>query len=333
MRLLVADDDPLSRRLLEKTLERAGYEVITVENGQRAVEHLCQKDGPRLALLDWIMPGLDGLAVCREVRQKHQEPYIYIVLLTSKDLKKDIVEGLESGADDYLVKPFDPPELAARLRTGLRILKLEDKLVEAREAMRFRATYDPLTGLFNRGVILDLLACELSRASREHRCTTVLMGDVDNFKAINDTRGHLVGDEVLREIAGRIRSSVRSYDFVGRYGGEEFLLVLNNCDASSSMARAEAIRLAIGTAPVETVQGPIQVTMSLGVLSSRDWGLRPMEEILREVDAALYTAKAAGRDCVKSARLQVASNDPTTPLELQQKRQEHGLIPTAFLFF
>lgn len=183
--------------------------------------------------------------------------------------------------------------------------------------MRFKATYDPLTGLFNRGVILDLLARELSRTHRVHGCTAVLMGDVDHFKSINDSRGHLVGDEVLREIARRILAAVRSYDFVGRYGGEEFLIVLNNCDTSSSLPRAEEIRQAIAMVPVQTVQGPIPVTMSLGVLSSSDWGLRPVDEILRAVDAALYTAKAAGRNCVKSAKPHVTSSVPAKPLEEQ----------------
>jgi two-component system cell cycle response regulator len=263
---------------------------------------LCRQDGPRLALLDWVMPELDGPQVCREIRKKRQEPYVHIVLLTSKESKTDIVEGLESGADDYLIKPFDPAELTARLRTGLRILQLEDKLVEAREEMRFKATYDALTGLFNRGVILDLLARELSRTARTAGCTAVLMGDVDHFKTINDTHGHLVGDEVLREVARRILASVRSSDFIGRYGGEEFLIVLNNCDASSLLMRAEAIRQAIASVPVQTAQGPLPVTMSLGAFSNQDWGVLPVNEILREVDGALYNAKAAGRNCVQFAK-------------------------------
>lgn len=319
MRILIADDDALSLRLLERTLEREGYEVTAVQNGRLAAEHLCRQDGPRLALLDWVMPELDGPAVCREVRQKREQVYVHMILLTSKESKRDIVEGLESGADDYLIKPFDAAELTARLRTGLRILKLEDKLVEAREEMRFKATYDPLTGLLNRGVILDLLSRELSRTHREDGCTTILMGDLDHFKSINDTRGHLVGDEVLMEIARRMLGSVRSYDFVGRYGGEEFLIVLSNCDTSSSLSRAEEIRRAIASGPVQTIQGPIPVTMSLGVLSSRDWGLRPVEELLREVDAALYKAKAAGRNCVKLANPPAPLNVPPKLLEEQPK--------------
>ena len=293
MRILIADDDALSLHLLERTLERDGYEVTAVENGRLAAEHLCRHDGPRLALLDWVMPELDGPAVCRQVRQKRQQVYVHMVLLTSKESKQDVIEGLESGADDYLIKPFDPAELKARLRTGLRILQLEDRLVEAREHMRFKATHDPLTGLFNRGIIMDLLSRELSRTHRENGCTTILLGDVDHFKDVNDTLGHIAGDEVLREVARRMVTSVRSYDYVGRYGGEEFLVVLNNCDASEQILRAEQIRRAIASVPVQTIQGPIPVTMSLGVLSSRDWGLRPVEELLQEADVALYKAKAA----------------------------------------
>ena len=317
MRILIADDDALSLRLLERTLERDGYEVTAVQNGRLAAEHLCRHDGPRLALLDWVMPELDGPAVCREVRQKREQVYVHMVLLTSKESKRDVIEGLESGADDYLIKPFDPAELKARLRTGLRILQLEDRLVEAREDMRFKATHDPLTGLFNRGVIMDLLSRELSRTHREDGCTTILLGDVDHFKNVNDTLGHVTGDEVLREIARRLLASVRSYDFVGRYGGEEFLIVLNNCNLPSALQRAEQIRRAIASTPVQTARGPVPVTMSLGILASTEWGVLPVEELLREADVALYKAKAAGRNCVKVASSHVP---PSVPL---QSFEEH----------
>jgi two-component system cell cycle response regulator len=311
MRILIADDDRISRRLLEKTLDREGYEVIAVDNGRLALQQLSSPDGPRLALLDWVMPELDGPAVCREVRQKTEQPYVHMVLLTSKESKQDMVEGLGSGADDYLVKPFDVAELKARLRTGLRILQLEDRLVEAREDMRFKATHDPLTGLFNRGVIVDLLAREVARSHREGSCSVVLLGDVDHFKAINDMRGHVAGDVVLKEIANRILGSVRSYDYVGRYGGEEFLVVLNNCDVSLSLSRAEQIRQAIASAPVQTPWGQAPVTMSLGVLATKDCGLRSVEEIIHEVDAALYKAKADGRNCVRFANPVPSANVPS----------------------
>ena len=305
MKILIADDEALSRRLLEKTLGRTGYEVTAVENGRLAVEQLNRPDGPRLALLDWVMPELDGPGVCREVRklqEQREQAYVYIVLLTSKESKEDIVTGLESGADDYLTKPFNAEELKARLRTGERILHLEDRLVEAREQMRFKATHDALTSIWNRGVIMDLLGRELSRSQREANCTVVLLGDVDHFKSINDTHGHPVGDEVLQEIARRLLLSIRSYDFVGRYGGEEFLLVLNNCKPQFAEARAEEIRKAVSSRPIQTVNGAQQVTMSFGLLLSNNWGVRPVEELLHEVDTALYAAKAAGRNCVRVAK-------------------------------
>ena len=302
MKILIADDETISRRLLEKILQRAGYEVLAVENGRLAADQLCRPDGPRLALLDWMMPGLDGPGVCSVVRGDRKLSYVYMILLTSKESKQDIVQGLQSGADDYLIKPCDAEELKARLRCGLRILQLEDQLVEAREDMRFRATHDTLTCLFNRGVILDLLARELSRTQREQGCTTLFLCDVDHFKNINDSRGHAVGDEVLKEIARRLLSSVRSYDFVGRYGGEEFLIVLNKCPASFAFDRAEQIRKAISARPVQTTRGPVDVTLSLGILSSSDWGNRPVEELLNEADAALYAAKASGRNCTKIAK-------------------------------
>jgi diguanylate cyclase (GGDEF)-like protein len=300
MKILIADDEAVSLRMLQKTLERAGYEVTAVSDGRKAVEELCRTDGPRLALLDWVMPQLDGAAVCRTVRRKRSQRHVYLVLLTSKDSKEDIVEGLESGADDYLTKPFDPGELKARLHTGMRILELEDNLLEAREDMRYKATHDSLTSLLNRGTILELLAGELNRKQRDKHPISIVLGDLDHFKLVNDTYGHIVGDEVLREVARRMLGSVRSYDFVGRYGGEEFLVVLNNCCAvETAVDRAEEIRKAIGDSPVHTTQGSVPITMSLGVSISRPSDTLPLEEILCEVDGALYAAKSAGRNCCR----------------------------------
>jgi two-component system cell cycle response regulator len=307
MRILIADDELMSRKLLQKTLERAGYEVTAVENGRLAADQLCRANAPRLALLDWVMPELDGPGVCREVRKRKEQSYVYMILLTSKESKEDVVAGLESGADDYLTKPFDPEELKARLRTGLRILDLEDRLVQAREAMRFQATHDGLTGLWNRSMIMDLLGRELARSRREQVSTSILMCDLDHFKRVNDTYGHLSGDDVLKETSKRLLASVRSYDFVGRYGGEEFLVVLNNCNPAYALARAEEIRKSISQRPVPTTSGLVPLTMSLGLLISQEWGCQPVEELLREADAALYVAKAAGRNCVK-----IASPDPST---------------------
>jgi diguanylate cyclase (GGDEF)-like protein len=301
MKILIADDEATSRLLLQATLERAGYEVEAVENGRQAADALSKMDGPRLALLDWVMPELDGPAVCREVRKNKDCLYVYMVLLTSRESKEDIVEGLESGADNYLTKPFNPDELKARLRSGVRILDLEDRLVEAREQMRFQATHDGLTTLWNRSMIMDLLARELARSRREHVCTAVLLCDLDHFKQVNDTYGHLAGDEVLMETAKRLTSSVRSYDFVGRYGGEEFLIILNNCNPSYGSVRAEEIRKAIGLRPVKTSSGPVSITLSMGMLLSTEWSEHTAAEVLRQADIALYAAKEAGRNCVRIA--------------------------------
>ena len=301
MKILIADDDLVSLRILQRVLEGADYEVMAVANGQTAAEQICLQDGPRLALLDWMMPGLDGPAVCREVRKRRSQQYVHIILLTSRNKKSDIVEGLESGADDYLIKPFDSEELKARLRTGQRILQLEDNLVEAREHMRFRATHDSLTSLLNRGAILELLAHELSRTGRERGCTTVLLGDLDHFKRVNDTYGHPVGDEVLSEVARRLLGAVRSYDFVGRYGGEEFMIVLNNCGLDKAIERAEELRIAISKTAIRTSRGLVPITISVGALASQEWGAIAPDEVLRRVDAALYAAKAAGRNCSRLA--------------------------------
>jgi two-component system, cell cycle response regulator len=322
MKILIADDDAMSRRLLEKTLEREEYEVIAVENGRLALQQLSLPDGPRLALLDWMMPELDGPGVCLEVRKEQGRPYIHIVLVTSKGSKQDVVTGLEAGADDYLTKPWDPAELVARLRVGQRILELEDRLVEARETMRYKATHDPLTSLFNRGIIVDLLSRELTRTRREKGCTVVMLGDLDHFKSVNDTYGHVVGDEVLREIARRLLASIRSYDFVGRYGGEEFLIVLNNCDSTQAVTRAEEVRSGIASQPVQTTSGPLPITMSLGILASRDWDLQLVEEILSEVDQALYRAKDDGRNCVKLAKPTAVSAVPEQLVKLRHNAEE-----------
>jgi two-component system, cell cycle response regulator len=304
LKILIAEDEAISRRLLKSTLERTGYEVIAVEEGNSAAEILQRPDGPRLALLDWVMPGMDGPAVVRTVRRKREQPYVHMILLTSKQSKEDIVEGLEAGADDYLTKPFDPQELRARLRTGERILQLEDKLVEAREEMRYRATHDTLTSLWNRGMIQDLLYREIERykRNREHGEISVIMGDVDHFKKVNDTFGHAAGDEVLKAVAARLVGSVRSYDAVSRYGGEEFLIVMTGCDEACGCSRAEQIRKSIERGPVPTNAGAVAVTISLGVAVTSDWEGIDGEGLIRQADAALYQAKRDGRNRVALAR-------------------------------
>ncbi len=295
-RILIADDDPISRRMLQAFLTKWGYEVVVAQNGIEALQILAEDQAPALAILDWVMPGLEGPQVCQRLRQLPERPYIYILLLTAKGHKGDLLRGLESGADDYLTKPFDALELRARLRVGKRILALQDRLIAAREELRFHATHDPLTGLANRAVALDALQRECSRQVREHNSLGVILLDLDHFKSINDTHGHLCGDSVLKDAARRIAQCVRPYDTVGRYGGEEFLVVAPSCDGPATLALAERIRLRIDSEPVCGERGPVRVTASCGVAVSEEPAPMASVEILQRADAALYEAKFQGRN-------------------------------------
>jgi len=307
LRVLVAEDDPVSRRALEAFLRRWGYDVTVAENGLEACQALQAEPTPNLAILDWMMPGMDGIHVCREVRSRGPEPYIYILLVTAKDRKEDVVAGIEAGADDYLKKPYDPHELKARLRTGRRIVELQQKLIAAREELRVQATRDALTGLWNRATILEILRREFDRSLREGTPLGVLMADIDHFKQVNDSRGHMAGDQVLRQVAEGLKGAVRAYDSVGRYGGEEFLVVAPGSDVVSSLQLAERLRSAVREATVNggPVAGP--VTLSVGFTSTGDLGEADCDVLLRAADAALYEAKRAGRDRVEMAAAQLVA--------------------------
>lgn len=297
MRILIAEDDPVSRHLLEASLVKWGYQVVSVPDGTAAQRELQHDDTPRLAILDWMMPGTDGVDICREVRRCAAEPYIYILMVTAKGQKEDILQGLEAGADDYLTKPYDPHELRARLRTGSRIVELHTQLIAAREQLRTEATHDPLTGLWNRAAILEFLQRELARSEREKSPLAVILADVDKFKSINDTSGHLGGDAVLREVARRMRDSLRPYDGIGRYGGEEFLIIAPGCDATRALKLAERLRASISDTSVDIFEGAFAVTLSLGVGTNRE--ASRADELVRAADAALYRAKDLGRNRVE----------------------------------
>jgi two-component system, cell cycle response regulator len=299
LKILIADDDPVSLRLFQRILQKSGYEVVTARNGSQALMELTSHDGPRLALLDWMMPEMDGLEVCRRVRSGPERPYVYITMLTSKLSSEDVVAGLEAGSDDYITKPCNPEELKARLRTGQRVIRLEDTLVQAREEMRFKATHDALTGLWNHGAILGILRSELNRCALEDAPLSLLLCDLDHFKKVNDVHGHPAGDEVLRQVATRLKGAVRSDDSVGRYGGEEFLIVLRGCPASHISGRAEKVREAVSCRAFPLEDASISMSLSIGALSvgKCDASL-PFELLLKNVDGSLYLAKSAGRNCV-----------------------------------
>ncbi|HEY5330063.1 MAG TPA: diguanylate cyclase [Acidobacteriaceae bacterium] len=302
MKILVADDDPVSCRLMQRMLERSGYEVVVAADGRSAASALTASDGPKLALIDWMMPELDGPGVCAEVRRRPDGSYVYILLLTSKQSSEDIVEGLEAGADDYLTKPCNPAEVKARLLTGRRILELEQKLVEAREGMRFRATHDGLTKVMNRTAILTHLQQSLERSARDGVPCSILLCDIDHFKRINDVHGHIAGDAVLASFATRLQHAVRAGDAIGRYGGEEFLIVLDGCTTGEISMRAEHVRRAVTETPFRLREGVLKVSASIGGLSVIGSN-RPMaaEWMIEQADAAMYLAKAGGRDCIRIA--------------------------------
>jgi two-component system, cell cycle response regulator len=310
-RVLIAEDDAVSRRVLQAFLAKWGYEVVTAENGRTALEILQRRDAPRLAVLDWMMPEIEGVQVCEQLRQLGNHPYIYILLLTARGQKEDLLKGLEMGADDYLTKPFDSQEFRARLLVGQRIVDLQDALIAAQDELRFQATHDVLTGISNRGVILDAFAREQARQAREHNSFSIILADLDHFKWVNDTHGHLAGDAVLKEVARRISQSVRPYDFVGRYGGEEFLVVVPASDATGALGVAERIRNAISGQPIQTPAGEINITASFGLAVS-DGGADPRDPqaLLRQADEALYRAKDRGRNRSELAGQVLANSAP-----------------------
>lgn len=295
-RILIAEDDPVSRRILQAFLERWGYEVVVATDGAHALQILESDGSPSLAILDWMMPGMDGPQVCEKVRARNKRPYAYILLLTARSQKDDVLVGLESGADDYLTKPFHAPELRARLHVGERILDLQNGLIAAREELLFRATHDELTGLVNRRVVLEAVAREHARHTREGGNFSVIILDIDHFKKINDTYGHLAGDAVLKELALRVTRCLRPYDTVGRYGGEEFVIVLPSQDRSSAGVVCDRVLKSLRSAPFETEQGQISLTASCGIAVSSS--PRPVDPqlLLHLADEALYKAKANGRD-------------------------------------
>jgi len=300
--VLVAEDDPMFRKILTVWLGRWGYRVLVAEDGTTAWNMLQEEDAPDLLILDWMMPGVDGPELCRRIRKAPSASYHYILLVTAKNESQDVVAGLEAGADDYLTKPFDQSELRARLRVGNRILALQADLIESREKLRFQATHDCLTGLWNRSSVLDMLRREMGRANRSEGFTGLLMLDLDHFKKVNDTYGHLAGDVVLKEAAERIASVVRPYDFVGRYGGEEFLVVLPNCDVEQSKQTAVRICAAVAGVPVVVGGCEVQMTVSIGVTACAACTLLE-DELLARADVALYAAKAAGRNCISVSEL------------------------------
>lgn len=297
MKILIADDSEMTRMILQGRLSQWGYQIINASDGYEAWNILQKKGRPEIILLDWMMPNMNGIELCKKIRKQIKEPYIYIILLTARKGKQDLIEAMEAGADDFITKPFDPHILKVRLRAGKRITTLQNELIAAREDLRIQATHDSLTQLYNRSALMNMMEREISRSRRDQSSIGIVMIDIDYFKTINDTYGHLVGDEVLIKLAEQMKQCTRQYDTIGRYGGEEFIIVLPQCAEAEVRCVAERLRQTVCKQPYDTKEGPVNVSISLGAT----W-IKPSEQecaelnLIRIADRALYSAKNQGRN-------------------------------------
>jgi diguanylate cyclase (GGDEF)-like protein len=303
MKVLVADDSIVSRHMLEATVKKWGYEPVVACDGQEAWDILEKEDAPQLAILDWVMPVLTGPEVCSRLRKQQRETYTYILLLTSKNQREDLIEGMTAGADDYVTKPFNHHELQVRLRAGRRIVELQSELLATQAALREQATHDALTKVYNRHSIFEVLERELHRGERENLPVGLALLDIDFFKSVNDTYGHIAGDAVLSEAARRIKTSIRSYDSIGRYGGEEFLIILPGCDEGCTQSQSERIRRALASEPMpiheeSAADTSLALTASFGSTTALPGHKITPGTMLRIADDALYEAKREGRNRV-----------------------------------
>jgi two-component system, cell cycle response regulator len=299
MRVLVAEDNLTTRIMVVGILERWGHQPVPAADGEEAWRILQQPDAPRVALVDWEMPRMDGIEVCRHLRAREKEgaEYTYVILLTSHSEKQEIVSGIEAGADDYVVKPFDQHELRARMRAGCRIIDLQIQLLHKKEAYRKLSRTDPLTGCLNSRAILERLAEEMARAKRENRIIGLSMLDIDHFKRINDLHGHAAGDAVLRELVLRLEQTTRVPETFGRVGGEEFLALWAFASGEAVLMANERLRLLVECTSFRPQGIDLSITVSIGVTTTD--GDETVDAALSRADRALYFAKENGRNRVE----------------------------------
>jgi two-component system, cell cycle response regulator len=320
MKVLVAEDNLTMRIMVAGILERWGHQAIPAVDGEEAWRILQQVDAPRIALLDWEMPRMDGIEVCRRLRGREKEgaEYTYVILLTSRNEKQEIVAGIEAGADDYVVKPFDQHELRARMRTGGRIIGLQMELQRQKEEYRKLSRTDPLTGCLNRRAIMERLAEEIARARREKKIIGISLIDIDHFKFVNDSHGHAVGDVVLRELVLRLKHAIRAPETFGRIGGEEFLALYSTTGGEAMLMANERLRILIEGTPFTSQGVDLPVTISIGVTTTA--GDETVDAAIARADRALYCAKENGRNRVECALIG-PSYEMAYSIPLQQRLQ------------
>jgi len=324
VRALVAEDDAASRILLQKMLTKWGYDVVTARNGAEAWEVLTSDIPPDVVVLDWMMPELDGVEVCRRVRALDLSSPPYLILLTSRGDKADIATGLEAGAADYVQKPFDHDELRARLLVGRRYAELNKKLLDVQGELRRQALTDPLTHIMNRRAILMRLAEEMARAPRQNLPLSIGAMDIDHFKNVNDNYGHSSGDIALQNVVERALKALRPYDALGRTGGEEFLIVMPGVGPRDANIVLERIRKIVRAPEIQLPGVALTITVSIG---GATWEGECMDDLLNRADEALYRAKGGGRDQIVLAPRERAEEEPGQPASPQMAGT--GGTPTA----
>ncbi|MBW1736322.1 MAG: diguanylate cyclase [Deltaproteobacteria bacterium] len=296
MKVLIAEDNLVSRRLLETFLRKWGYDIVITSNGREAWEVLQEPEAPNLVISDWMMPDMDGLELCRRIREMERAEYIYFIILTSKGKKEDVITGLEAGADDYLIKPFNQDELKYRVKIGERIIELERRILRL-------ASTDSLTEVLNRRAFMERMEQEINRSFRENSPLSLILADIDHFKSVNDRHGHQVGDLVLQRFVSKLTESSRPYDFVGRYGGEEFVICLPGATGTESRTVAERMRKSVEEMKImlpESSQS-VRITASFGVVTLRLELEDSMDSLIGRADDAMYMAKREGRNRVCAA--------------------------------
>jgi two-component system, cell cycle response regulator len=309
LKILIAEDDAVSRTILRRAVEKFGHECLATEDGERAWKLYQQTSGVDAIISDWMMPGMDGLELCRKVRSAEREGYTYFIFLTALGDREHLLMGLEAGADDYLSKPLDRDELQVRLISAYRVTVLHRRLAYQNEELEVlnrklfeQSREDPLTRLGNRLRLREELDALQGRVERYGHNYSVVLCDVDYFKLYNDHYGHLAGDEVLQKVAETIAGQCRSGDTAHRYGGEEFLIILPEQSRESALSIADRLRRAVEDLriPHEAKEPPGVVTVSAGVASLLAEGNKSADDVLSEADAALYRAKQTGRNRVAS---------------------------------